>query len=155
LGTPSTEGLRIPEGLRSDLERHFAEDFSDVRVYVNPTVAGLGARAFACGSEVHFAPDPPDMETASGRWLLAHELAHVVQQRTGRVRQPAPGTVAGVRDAVLEAEANLAATLFVIAPGSPGVGSLRGGPAGRPSGRSRVIQPFPHPKKENNVDGKG
>ena len=38
------------------------------------------------GNNVHFAPGQYSPESGSGQKLLGHELAHVVQQRQGRVR---------------------------------------------------------------------
>jgi len=66
----------------------------DVRIEPASPLAGpLGARAFALGSTIGFAPGAYAPETPAGRRLLAHELAHVAQQRRdGRAtidRQPA------------------------------------------------------------------
>ena len=53
----------------------------------------------------YFAPGRIS-ESVAGRQLLGHELAHVVQQRQGRVRNPFAGTPAVVQDRALEAEAD-------------------------------------------------
>jgi hypothetical protein len=50
-----------------------------------------------------------DVQSRSGQQLLAHELAHVLQQRAGRVHHPAGNGWAIVRDDALEAEAVRAA----------------------------------------------
>jgi GH24 family phage-related lysozyme (muramidase) len=53
----------------------------------------VGARAFAVGENIVFAPNQFAPSSASGRHLLAHELAHVVQQRggaPGRLRRAPP-----------------------------------------------------------------
>jgi hypothetical protein len=44
---------------------------------------GLGAHAFAYGRDIYFADGEYAPRTASGQHLLAHELAHVVQQGAG------------------------------------------------------------------------
>jgi Domain of unknown function (DUF4157) len=60
-------------------------DLSDVRVHTSDTADALNtavaARAFATGSDVYFAKDQYKPNTTDGDRLIAHELAHVVQQR--------------------------------------------------------------------------
>jgi hypothetical protein len=60
-------------------------DLSDVRVHTDPTAHDLNhavsARAFATGTDVYFAQGEYRPKTADGDKLIAHELAHVVQQR--------------------------------------------------------------------------
>jgi hypothetical protein len=60
-------------------------DLSDVRVHTDPTADDLNhavaARAFATGSDVYFAQGQYKPNTSDGDRLIAHELAHVVQQR--------------------------------------------------------------------------
>ena len=97
-------GGRVP----SELAAAFDADFSDVRVHTDSAAArDIGARAFAQGAELHFAPGEYRPSEAAGMELIAHELAHVVQQREGRaapgVKLPAGGW-ADVSPA-LEAEA--------------------------------------------------
>lgn len=50
--------------------------------------------AFTQGEHIHFAPGQYQPHTAQGKRLLGHELAHVVQQREGRVAPT--GQVAGM-----------------------------------------------------------
>jgi hypothetical protein len=61
------------------------DDFGDVRVHSDPGADALArsvnARAFATGSDVYFARGQYQPGTHEGDRLLAHELAHVVQQR--------------------------------------------------------------------------
>ena len=60
-------------------------DLSDVRVHTDDTADQLNravsARAFATGSDVYFARGEYNPGSADGDRLIAHELAHVVQQR--------------------------------------------------------------------------
>jgi hypothetical protein len=65
----------------------------------------MGARALAHGSHLYFAPGHYNPTTAQGEQLLAHELAHVLQQRSGRAGNPFGSGIALLRDPALEAEA--------------------------------------------------
>ena len=60
-------------------------DLSDVRVHTGDTADALNsavaARAFATGTDVYFAQGEYKPNTSDGDRLIAHELAHVVQQR--------------------------------------------------------------------------
>lgn len=62
----------------------FGHDFAGVRVHSDERAAdsarALNARAYTVGRDVVFARGQYQPATASGRRLLAHELAHVVQQ---------------------------------------------------------------------------
>lgn len=87
----------------------FAFDPSGVLIHDNADAASsarqLGARAFTVGRHVAFASGAYQPETATGRLLLAHELAHVVQQSNAPVR----ATPARSRDAQAEQDADRAA----------------------------------------------
>jgi Domain of unknown function (DUF4157) len=50
----------------------------------------LGARAFTVGSDIYFAAGEFRPGTRDGLRLLAHEVAHVLQQSAGLVRAPQP-----------------------------------------------------------------
>jgi hypothetical protein len=84
-----SSGLPLPERLRSPMENAFGADFGGVRVHSGSVSRELndrmGARAFTTGTDVFFRDRLPDATTNSGTELLAHELAHVVQQRGGDV----------------------------------------------------------------------
>jgi hypothetical protein len=63
------------------------EDFSGVNIFPNSLKApALGAIAYTQGNDIHFAPGAYKPGTSAGKQLLGHELAHVVQQREGRVQ---------------------------------------------------------------------
>jgi len=72
------------------METGFSADFSGVRVHTGPLAhrlaTGLHARALTAGSNVYFGAGAFRPGTAGGDRLLAHELAHVVQQRYGLPR---------------------------------------------------------------------
>ncbi len=102
------------------MESLFGADFSNVRVQVGPQAPSVGALAFARGSHLHFAPGQYDPASARGRRLLAHELTHVVQQRSGRAKsaQDRFGPTI-LQDPGLEAEAERMGNLAAARPGSP------------------------------------
>ncbi|HEX9736052.1 MAG TPA: DUF4157 domain-containing protein [Thermoanaerobaculia bacterium] len=83
---PRVPANGLPQRLREGMERSFHADFSTVQVRQSREAPDLGARAFARGDEVVFAPGEWRPHSRAGREVLAHELAHVVQQRQGRVR---------------------------------------------------------------------
>jgi hypothetical protein len=80
-------GERLSNEMRGFFEPAFGHDFSHVRVHAGQRAArvarSLGARAFATGPDIVFAAGAYSPGTQQGRWLLAHELAHVVQQNSG------------------------------------------------------------------------
>jgi hypothetical protein len=71
---------------RAFMEPRFGHSFADVRVHTDAQAASLcddlAAKAFTYGREVYFSARSFDPHGAAGRRLLAHELAHVVQQRS-------------------------------------------------------------------------
>lgn len=98
----------MPDEVKAKMEKFFETDFSQVRVHTGSSTAGeVGASAYAQGDHVHFAPGRYEPSSARGRQLLGHELAHVVQQREGRVA--ATGEAGGMPlndDPALEQEAD-------------------------------------------------
>ena len=68
---------------RSFMERRFGHRFSDVRVHDGPEAASsasdIRASAYTVGKDIVFAGGRYAPSTGPGRRLLAHELAHVVQ----------------------------------------------------------------------------
>lgn len=80
-------GAPIDEAAREPLERGFGADFSQVRVHTGRPADELGrrlnARAFTTGSDIFFRRGEYEPSTSGGQQLLAHELAHVVQQDGG------------------------------------------------------------------------
>jgi hypothetical protein len=106
LGLASGGGRPLPDAVRSKMEVALGADFASVRVHVGPQAERIGAVAFTMGSDIYFAPGRFQPDTVQGQQLLGHELAHVVQQRVGRVRNPIGAGIAVVQDQVLEAEAD-------------------------------------------------
>lgn len=99
----SRPGSALDSGTRSFMESRFGYDFSGVRVHHDSEAAGsardVSANAYTVGSSIVFDQGKYQPHSPSGRRLLAHELAHVVQQSRGGSPPPASG------DPVLEGEA--------------------------------------------------
>jgi hypothetical protein len=109
-------GMPLAPQVRQMMENVFRTSFAAVTIHTGPHVSTLGALAFTRGSEIHFAPGQYDPASPRGRHLLAHELAHVVQQRSGRVPNPFGGGVAVVQNFALEAEAERMAQRVAASP---------------------------------------
>lgn len=87
-------GRPLDPDTRADMESRFGADFGDVRVHTGQaardSAAAVHAQAYTVGSDIVLSGGY-DPGSAQGRHLLAHELTHVVQQRSG----PVDGTDAG------------------------------------------------------------
>src|SRR6185437_7657208 len=77
-------GAPLDAATRAFIEPRFGYDFSHVPVHADAragdSARALGAAAFTVGSHIVFAPGRYQPATSAGRYLLAHEAAHVVQQ---------------------------------------------------------------------------
>ena len=86
-GLPLHGGEGLSSSDRAFFEPRFGHDFSAVRVHADDTAArsadGMGSRAYTLGPDIAFASGEYRPGSAEGRHLLAHELAHVVQQSNG------------------------------------------------------------------------
>lgn len=80
-------GRPLSGAVRSEMEARFDTDFASVRIHSDPGAAqltqALHAQAFTHGEDVVFNPARYDPTSRRGKHLLAHELAHVIQQRRG------------------------------------------------------------------------
>jgi hypothetical protein len=68
-------------------------DFASIRLHyagADAACRAVNARAFTVGSEIYFADGAFNPYTRAGLWLLAHEVAHVVQQSAGGLSVPGP-----------------------------------------------------------------
>jgi len=78
-------GEPLPDAVRALLEPSFGFDFSNVRVHVDAGAAeAVAARAYTIGRDIVFGAGEYAPGTSEGRRLLAHELAHVVQQQVSQ-----------------------------------------------------------------------
>lgn len=84
---PSAQGKPLDPSVRAPMEARFGYDFGNVRIHLDAASAAcaraLDARAYTIGSDIAFAAGEYAPESAAGRTLIAHELAHVVQQSRG------------------------------------------------------------------------
>jgi hypothetical protein len=82
---------------RAFMEPRFGHDFSRVRVHTNHDAAQLArkfrARAFTTGYDIFFGNGQYSPDTACGRQLIAHELAHIAQKVPIIARQSDGGTI--------------------------------------------------------------
>jgi len=98
--TPETaaaiDGLRgggqpLDRATRAYMEPRFGYDFGQVRIHTDAgaadTARSVQARAFTLGRDVVFGASEYRPGTEAGRRLLAHELTHVVQQRSAPPHQ--------------------------------------------------------------------
>ncbi len=83
-----SSGQPLDAGARAFMEPRFGFDFGKVRVHsdarAGESAQAVRAHAYTVGSDLVFAPGRYAPATSAGRKLLAHELAHVVQQHEGR-----------------------------------------------------------------------
>src|SRR5258708_24404534 len=132
----ASEARPLEPGLRAAMESRFGTDLSGVRIHAGEGAADLAksrrARAYAQGQNIifgagQFSPYRPD-----GRGLLAHELAHVMQQSR-------PGGVAArqAHEREAEAAANLAG---VSGPISVDLASIPGAVQCSPLDENSVLQ---------------
>lgn len=93
-------GAPLPAAIRQEMEQGFGQDFSAIRIHDTPRAAasaeGIAAHAYTVGPHIAFNRGRFRPDTDSGKRLLAHELAHTVQQGatrrgpvdTGRISRP-------------------------------------------------------------------
>jgi uncharacterized protein DUF4157 len=95
LDVADSGGVPLDANTRADMESRLGHDFGDVRVHTDSwaddSAWALNAQAYTVGSNIVFQRDKYDPSSTEGRTRLAHELTHVVQQRSG----PVDGTPIG------------------------------------------------------------
>jgi hypothetical protein len=102
---PNNLGASLPPVFRQKMEAAFGVDFSDVNIHPNaPDPESFSALAFTRGRDLYFAPGQYNPSNPQGQKIIAHELAHVVQQRTGGVAATRGAMLNA--DPALEREAN-------------------------------------------------
>ncbi|CAN7510878.1 DUF4157 domain-containing protein [Variovorax sp. LjRoot84] len=110
-------GRSLPGAVRTRMESAFGADFAGVRLHTDAKAAQLSeqlnARAFTLGEHVAFGAGEYRPGTLVGDALMAHELAHVLQQG-GRTAGP-PQAKSGPGEGALEEEADTAAVGAVTA----------------------------------------
>ena len=131
-------GSQLDSSTREFMESRFRYDFSNVRIHTNENAArsaqDFNAMAYTIGNRVVFGKGQYSPNTVKGRKVLAHELAHVVQQHRERVklsnqqlviyRQPPPPERAQVESSEpgpIRLSAGQTADVFVAVPDLPGI----------------------------------
>lgn len=112
-----SSGQPLDQATRAFMEPRFGHDFSRVRVHTDARAAesarAVSALAYTVGPDVVFGAGQYAPKKAHGQQLLAHELAHVVQQGQAR----SGGSLSAATHARSEAEARRAASAIL----DPGV----------------------------------
>ena len=102
-------GRPLEGSVRREMESRFQADLGGVRIHTglhaNQRAQAEGAFAFAHGADIVFGAGQYNPRTPRGRSLLAHELAHVVQQSRG--------SSSSVGESASEADARQAAAAVV------------------------------------------
>jgi hypothetical protein len=121
-------GDTLPTTEQTFFEERLGHDFSSVRVHHDDPAArsahDLCARAYTIGADIFFGRGQYAPGTGPGRRLLAHELAHVVQQRRGG---PTPGEAGSPSERGADAVASSISAGRPVAgvPGATAVGVAR------------------------------
>jgi len=114
-------GRPLDTATRSSFESGFGQDFSRIRVHddahAHDSARALDARAYAAGDHIVFGAGQYQPDTPAGRGLIAHELAHTVQQAGLALK--ADGPLPAGSDARLETEADNAAADVLSGRGAP------------------------------------
>jgi hypothetical protein len=131
-------GHSLDSRVQSQMSSAFGHDFSGVRVHTDSSAAkvssDLQARAFTVGNDVAFASGEYRPGTLIGDALIAHELAHVVQQSGAYKRSASVQRASGEIGVRLEEDADQSALGAVASLWAIGKGRLtevgkRAGPA--------------------------
>jgi Domain of unknown function (DUF4157) len=110
-------GRPLAQRDRSAFESRFGHEFGRVRIHDDAAAASsaakLNAAAYTVGGDIVFGTERYDPGTAAGRELLAHELAHVVQQDGGTAAAAPDEMTVEPPDGALEREAHGAAAATI------------------------------------------
>jgi uncharacterized protein DUF4157 len=139
-------GHPLDQATRAFMTARFGDDFSRVRVHTDArageSALAVNARAYTVGTQVVFGPGQYAPERSTGRSLLVHELAHVLQQ--GAPAEVAPGPIrVGETESRAEAEAERSAALVAGSSAVPAVAASQSG----------VLQRQPVPAQQANPPG--
>ncbi len=133
-------GRPLDPEVRSDMQGRLGHDFSDVRIHddgqAHDSAVAVNAHAYTVGSDIVFRSGGYDPNSDAGRTTLAHELTHVVQQRSGPVDGTPTGDGLSISspDDRFEREASATAERAVSGPApvaAVGAGSGAGAPVQR------------------------
>ncbi|HTJ41624.1 MAG TPA: DUF4157 domain-containing protein [Kofleriaceae bacterium] len=112
-----SSGSPLPADVRARFEQSLGADLSGVRVHTGDASAtaahAVGAHAYTIGQDIHFAGGAFSISDPFGLHLLAHEVAHTVQQSGGVASQRQHKLEVSTRGDALEIEAERAADAMV------------------------------------------
>ena len=112
----TSSGQALPTHLQRQFEQSTGADLSGVRVHTGGESAtaahAVGAKAYTVGQDIHFAAGRYQPDDPFGMHLLAHEVAHTVQQQGGTAHRQHKLEVSTPHDAA-EVEADRAADAMV------------------------------------------
>ena len=118
-------GQSLDSNVQAKMSDSTGQDFSDVKVHTGPDSHELNellsAKAFTTGSDIFFREGAYDPGSSSGQELLAHELTHVVQQRSGSVGGGDGGMTVNAPGDSYEQEADSIAKSVMSGDATPGV----------------------------------
>ncbi|MBX7432775.1 DUF4157 domain-containing protein [Mycobacterium sp. Y57] len=116
----NTGGSPMSADVRADMESRFGHDFGDVRIHndgaAHDSAKSVNAQAYTVGSDIVFQHGKYDPGSDSGRHMLAHELTHVVQQRSGPVDGSDAGGGVKISDPLDRFEREAVANAYRVAP---------------------------------------
>jgi hypothetical protein len=99
LNASKGNGNPLATPVKTEMESGFGQNFSNVRVHTGSNAIqmsrDIGAKAFTNGNNIYFNSNTYNPGSASGKRLLAHELTHVVQQKSSSTviqKDPDPAT---------------------------------------------------------------
>ncbi|MEJ7599397.1 MAG: DUF4157 domain-containing protein [Kofleriaceae bacterium] len=128
----SSSGSSLPVTLQRKFESSLGTDLSDVRVHTGAesqaAASAVGAKAYTVGQDIHFGAGHYDPSSGGGEHLIAHEVAHTVQQRGASPSRQNKLAISTPHDAA-EHEADRAADAMV--SGTPATVSTAGGTLAR------------------------
>jgi hypothetical protein len=102
----NNHGKPLPKSVLQKMEKVFNTRFKDVKIHTERREAEtIGAFAFTMGNDIYFASGRYNPYSLNGQKLLAHELTHVIQQKSARVFTPKGEGLFVINNPGLEAEA--------------------------------------------------
>jgi Domain of unknown function (DUF4157) len=151
--TLRSPGQPLDAATRAFMEPRFGHDFSQVRVHTDTKAAesaqAVNALAYTVGQDVVFGHGEYRPSTASGRHLLGHELAHVVQQ-SRQPTVPSQSLVVGLSDSSAEREADKVADSVV----SPFASGAKESTVAATPGHSKLAEKLSPTTTQSSVAGR-
>lgn len=153
-----SDGRALDGSTRKAFERAFDTDLSDVRIHTDAaaiaSAEAIDAEAYTVGRDIVFGPGRYRPDTAEGRALLAHEVAHTQQQKT----TPAQGGTTSIAPANGDAERDAERAASAVMAGRTAQVAARNEPATiarQPKKTKRADRFLPNEKAKLKAMGRG